>query len=193
MKHFTLIKSMILFMVVLSVFSIVTYAWIIATFKSDPIIVESGTLTVTSNFFIADDDNKDGILNPGSTYTAITTGGLSFDNAIPGETYTYRLAIKNTGNTDGFLTLKVNDIIATNPALLNLLSLHYTNPITTSSVELDLDSLTLDLFKDHILIAGQTLTLNFTIHIKPTINDNLQNESIAIGHFEVILNQIANQ
>lgn len=193
MKHFTLIKSMILFMVVLSVFSIVTYAWIIATFKSDPIIVESGTLTVTSNFFIADDDNKDGILNPGSTYTAITTGGLSFDNAIPGETYTYRLAIKNTGNTDGFLTLKVNDIIATNPALLNLLSLHYTNPITTSSVELDLDSLTLDLFKDHTLIAGQTLILNFTIHIKPTINDNLQNESIAIGHFEVILNQIANQ
>ena len=193
MKHFTLIKSMILFMVVLSVFSIVTYAWIIATCKSDPIIVESGTLTVTSNFFIADDDNKDGILNPGSTYTAITTGGLSFDNAIPGETYTYRLAIKNTGNTDGFLTLKVNDIIATNPALLNLLSLHYTNPITTSSVELDLDSLTLDLFKDHTLIAGQTLILNFTIHIKPTINDNLQNESIAIGHFEVILNQIANQ
>lgn len=193
MKHFTLIKSLILFVVVLTVFSVVTYAWIIATFKSEPIIVESGTLSVTANFFIGDDDNKDGTLNPGSTYTAITAGGLSFDNAIPGETYTYRLTIKNTGNTDGFLTLMVNDIIATNPALLNLLSLHYATPITTASVELDLDSPTLSLFKDHTLVAGQTLTLDFTIHIKPTINDNLQNESITIGHFEVILNQILNQ
>lgn len=191
MKHLTLTKSLIIFVIVLTLFSVATYAWIIATFKSNPIIVEAGTLTVTTNFFIGEDDNKDGTLNPGGVYTPITTGGLAFDNTIPGEVYTYRLAIQNTGNTNGFLTLKVNDIIATNPALLNLLLLNYTNPTTTASVALDLNNISLELFKNHVLTAGQTLTLDFTIYIKPTINNTLQNESITIGHFEVILNQIA--
>ncbi|MDY0346809.1 MAG: hypothetical protein RBQ70_03980 [Acholeplasma sp.] len=193
MKQRGVLQSLIVFSLVLALFSLATYAWIIATFKSDPIIVESGTLTVEAQLFEAADLNQDGILDAGPVYTEITTGFMIFANVIPGQTYTYRITVTNTGSTNGYLTIKANDIIPSNSELYNLLQLNYINPVTSSPTSLNLDAETFTMFSDYELAASAQFSLDFTIYIKPTINNALQDEYISIGHFEIILNQIDNQ
>lgn len=193
MKQRGVLKSLIVFSLVLALFSLASYAWIIATFKSDPIIVESGTLIAEAQLFEAEDSNQDGILDAGPVYTEITTGFMIFADVIPGQTYTYRIIVSNIGTTDGFLTIKATEIDPSDDALFNLLQLNYTNPTNGDNIELDLNTTSHTLFSDLLVESNTQYTMDFTIYIKPTIDNTLHNAHISIGHFEVILNQIENQ
>ena len=118
---------------------------------------------------------------------------MSFSDAIPGETYTYRLLISNTGSIDGYLSVLIRDILPSDMLLYNLLSIKYTNPVNSSVVELNLDAADFLLFENYTLLSNSNIEFNFIIYIKPTVNNTLHKESIEIGHFEVRLDQISNQ
>lgn len=190
MKKIRFIESIVILVMVLALLTTGIFAWIIARFASEPIIFTSGSIKMEASFYQANDANLDGILDGG--YTQITTGGLPLDDLMPGQTYTFRLVIVNESTTNGHLTITLKDIVPTQAALYNLLTLNYINPVSTNQTTIALDSLNEILFADYVLTFGETLTLDFTIQVEPTINNTLHNESIEIGYIEIRLDQIVN-
>ncbi|MDY0211166.1 MAG: hypothetical protein RBQ91_07180 [Acholeplasma sp.] len=192
MKKIHLIMSSLVLIAILILLSTVIYGWIISTFRSEPIIVESGSLTMDSAFYIGSDTDKDGVLDE-QLYTLITEAGITFNAAMPGEIYTYKLEITNTGSTTGYLSIKANDVLPSIESLYNLLSVKFTDPKTLLPVELDLNAASIELFNDYLMSSNQTLSFVFQIYVKPSLDYSVQNESISIGYFELTLNQIENQ
>ena len=193
MKHLKRFNILIIAVIVISILTVASYAWITAIFKAPAIIITTGTLTVEASFEMANDVDKDGAIDLPESYQTITSGGLSFSDAIPGETYTYRLLISNTGSIDGYLSVLIRDILPSDMLLYNLLSIKYTNPVNSSVIELNLDAADFLLFENYTLLSNSNIEFNFIIYIKPTVNNTLHKESIEIGHFEVRLDQISNQ
>lgn len=190
MKKIRLVESILILIMVLALLTTGIYAWIIARFASDPIIFTSGSITVDADFYVANDANKDGLLDGG--YTEITSGGIDFTNLIPGQIYTFRLIVENTGTANGTLSVQLSDIIPSNPTLYNLMVLNYTNPTTSNLEVVSLDALDVPLFNNYVLEMDEILTLDFTIKIEPTINNTLHNSTISISYIEVRLDQIVN-
>lgn len=190
MKKIRLIESIVILVMVLALLTTGIFAWIIARFASEPIIFTSGSIKMEASFYQANDANLDGILDGG--YTQITSGGLPLDDLMPGQTYTFRLVIVNMGTHAGKLSLNMNDITPSNSALFSLLALQYTMPGTSTLVTMNLDSSNKTLFTNYVLDFEGTLTFDFTIEVKSTINNALQGESISIGHLSIRLDQIIN-
>lgn len=188
MKKLRLLESILILIMVLALISTGIFAWIIARFQSEPVIFTSGSITMNANFYVANDTNKDGVLDGG--YTEITAGGIDFINLMPGQIYTFRIVIENTGTESGHLDLTAKDIIPTDPALFNLLTLDFIHPTTLLSSSVALDSAEAVIFSNYELLYQGTLTFDFTIQIEPTINNTLHSESITIGFFEARLDQI---
>lgn len=188
MKKLRLIESIVIFVMVLALLTTGIFAWIIARFQSEPVVFTSGAITVDAALYSANDANYDGVLDGG--YTEITAAGIDFTNLMPGQVYTFRLIIDNTGTADGHLDLTVKDILPTDNALFNLLTIDFVHPTTSVNTSLDLDSTDVILFSNYVLPFEGSLTFDFTIQIEPTINNTLHSESITIGYFEVRLDQI---
>lgn len=188
MKKIRLIESIVILVMVLALLTTGIFAWIIARFGSEPIIFTSGSIKMEAAFYQANDANLDGILDGG--YTQITTGGLQLNDLMPGQTYTFRLVIVNMGTHAGSLSLNMNDIVPSNIALYNLLAIEYTMPGTTNQVTMNLDDSSKIFFTDYVLDFENTLTFDFVIMVKPTINNSLQGGSISIGHLFIRLDQI---
>lgn len=188
MKKLRLIESIVIFVMVLALLTTGIFAWIIARFQSDPVIFTSGSITLNAQLYTANDANKDGVLDGG--FTEITAAGIDFENLMPGQVYTFRLIIENTGTADGHLDITVKDILPTNIALFNLLTIDFIHPTTLINTSLDLNSSNVVLFSNYVLTYEGTLTFDFTIQVEPTINNTLHGESITLGYFEVRLDQI---
>lgn len=188
MKKIRLLESILILIMVLALIGTGIFAWIIARFQSEPVIFTSGEITMNANFYVANDTNKDGILDGG--YTEVTSGGIDFTNLMPGQIYTFRIIIENTGTESGHLDLTAKDILPSDVLLFDLLTLDFTNPTTLLSSSVALDSAQVVIFSNYELAYQGTLTFDFTIHIEPTINNTLHGESITIGYFEVRLDQI---
>jgi uncharacterized repeat protein (TIGR01451 family) len=180
--------SIVLFSAILVLVALFSYAWIIATFKSDPIIVETGTLDLDYTLSIANDTNHDGILDGG--YVEITAGGLTFNEVTPGMVYTYRLELTNLGSINGHLDISIQDILPSSVGMNQALIIKYINPVTSLPVETLLDSSTETLFQNYVLISTGSLIFDFTITINPELGNINQSESILISYFELRLDQI---
>lgn len=188
MKKLRLLESILILIMVVALLTTGIFAWIIARFQSEPVIFTSGDISMNANFYVANDTNKDGVLDGG--YTEITTAGIDFTNLMPGQIYTFRLIIENTSTEDGHLDITVKDIIPSNSGLFNLLSLDFIHPTTAVNTSINLDSASEILFSNYVLTYQETLTFDFTIQIEPTLDNSLHGESISIGYFEVRLDQI---
>ncbi len=188
MKKLRLIESIVILIMVLALLTTGIFAWIIARFQSEPVIFTSGSIAVDAQLFIANDANRDGTLDGG--YTEITSAGIDFVNLMPGQIYTFRLIIDNTGTAPGHLDITVKDILPTDTDLFNLMTIDFIHPTTLTNTSLDLNSADVILFSNYVLSFEGTLTFDFTIQIEPTINNDLHNESIQIGYFEIRLDQI---
>lgn len=190
MKKLRLVESILILIMVLALLTTGIYAWIIARFASEPIIFTSGSITMDAGFYSANDSNKDGVLDGG--YTEITESGIDFINLMPGQIYTFRLIVENTGTADGRLQISIKDIIPSNSALYELLTIEFVHPVTSIPTAIDLDASTITLFTNYTLVYDTTLTFDFTIEVKPTIDNTLHNESISIGYLALKLDQITN-
>ncbi len=188
MNKIRFIESIMILIMVLALLTTGIFAWIIARFQSEPVIFTSGSITVDAQLYTANDANKDGILDGG--YTEITSAGIDFTNLMPGQVYTFRLIIENTGTAPGHLDITVKDILPSNLALFNLLTVDFIHPTTLVNTSLDLNSTEVVFFSNYVLDFEGTLTFDFTIQIEPEINNTLHSESITIGYFEVRLDQI---
>lgn len=192
MRKQNFIASIIMLVSVVILLSGIVFAWIISTFKSDPILIESGTVTMESSFYQGVDSNKDGTLDDG-TYTVITEAGLDFGAVIPGEVYSYKIVVENTGSITGYLSIDIKDIIPSDPALFNLLSIRYLDPNTNLESEINLSTTNVSLFEDYEMASDAIYDFLFQIYVKPSLDYTIQGESIIITQFELTLNQIENQ
>jgi hypothetical protein len=182
------ILSIIISIVMLSASFVI--AWSLINFETEPIIIQTGTLEADVTFFQANDTNLDGILDGG--FTEITEGNILFATLIPGQIYTFRLIIENIGSIDGELKLSIFEVISSQNDLLDSLDIKYINPITTNLEIIAINSANITLFEDYVLQSSDTLTFDFTIEVKTTLNSLLSNEQITISAFEVRLDQIIN-
>ncbi|TVP94041.1 MAG: hypothetical protein EA374_08020 [Acholeplasmatales bacterium] len=163
-------------------------AWTIVRRDTEQIIIQTGTLESEVTFLIANDANKDGQLDGG--YEPIIENTIYFARITPGETYTFRLIITNIGSIDGTLQVAVRDIFVTDNGLFDALEIRFEDPLTETLVIRDLDDETVMLFSDVLLERDDTLTFDFTVHVKTTVTSALSNEQITLGAFEVRLDQI---
>lgn len=173
-------------LVMLSVSAVL--AWTVIRRDTEQIIIQTGTLESEVTFLIANDANKDGNLDGG--FVEILENNIYFARITPGEIYTFRLIITNIGSIDGTLQVSARDLFVTDLGLLDALQIEFTDPVTEQNVSLDLDDETVLLFSDYLLERDDTLTFDFTIHVKTTVTSALSNEQITIGAFEVRLDQI---
>lgn len=191
-----LISSIFIFLSVVMVITTVVFAWVVLTFRSEEIIVTTGSIKVEANLFYATDENYDGNLDLVSgepVYNPITSPGITFTEVIPGQKYTYRLVITNTGTSDGFLSIYIKDILTIDSDMYQMLKITYINPVNDTLTEVNLNNQNVTLFNDYLLDESAILNLDFIIEVRTNANNDLQNSSISIGFFEVRLNQIANQ
>ena len=173
-------------LVMLSVSAVL--AWTVIRRDTEQIIIQTGTLESEVTFLIANDANKDGNLDGG--FEEILENNIYFARITPGEIYTFRLIITNIGSIDGTLQVSARDLFVTDLGLLDALLIEFEDPVTEQNVSLDLDDETVLLFSDYLLERDDTLTFDFTIHVKTSVTSALSNEQITIGAFEVRLDQI---
>jgi uncharacterized repeat protein (TIGR01451 family) len=175
---------MMIMTLILSV--VVSYAWFIMIKRTEPIVIQTGSLTTLCTFYYGIDSNYDGVLDDGA-YEEIMTENITFSNTAPGQVYTYKIVIKNTGSIPGFLNVTMNDIIATTPSMIDGFSLSFQNPLPKQFNQIDSN---LTLFSDYILNENTTFDFVFQIRVKDTVSSALRFESLTIKHFTISLNQI---
>ena len=188
MKKLRLLESILILIMVLALLTTGIFAWIIARFQSEPVIFTSGSIAMNANFYVANDTNKDGVLDGG--YTEITAGGIDFINLMPGQVYTFRIIIENISTEPGHLDLTAKGILPSDLLLFDLLRLDFTNPSNSVSASVALNSAEEVIFSNYVLDYQETLTFDFKISIEPDIDNTLHGQSITIGYFEARLDQI---
>ncbi|MDD3192052.1 MAG: hypothetical protein PHP41_04810 [Bacilli bacterium] len=171
----------------------ITYAWFTLNKEERPIIINTGSLRATVGFYQGIDSDLDGTLDD-NTYEEITEGGITFTHAIPGQIYTFKMMISNIGSVDGVLTLTVNDIVASNSAVLDGFEVTYIDPVTSQEETVVFNTMTdqdILLFTNYILPAyGGLITFDFTIQVTQNLSTAMVNESLYITNYHIHLIQV---
>jgi hypothetical protein len=170
-------------------FIFVSYAWYSSLEKSEPIIINTGSLRADCRFFKGIDSDYDGVLDEGS-YEEITEAHLSFLMVIPGQIYTFKLSATNTGTTEGFLAINVGDIISDDEELLSYFSVYFTEPTERTVLLSEAEAGNLELFNLYVLEANQSFDFIFQIKVGNITEDKLHLKSLTISHFIVDLIQV---
>jgi len=181
-----LIYSIFMVIITLTLTVVIVFAWFIVTEKTDPIIVSTGSLRTSCSLYHGIDSDYDGELDDGS-FIEITESGIKFTDVVPGQIYTYKMVVKNRGSVDGFLTVSINDIIATAADMYQGFTVSFSEPETK---EMNLVNGDLTLFTDLVLVTGTTYEFNFLIKINNTISSDLKYETLTITNFIVELVQV---
>lgn len=173
---------MLLFSIVLFIF--VAFAWFASVSKTEPIIIETGSLKVECKFYRGFDD--DGELE----FVEITEAHLVFEKALPGNIYTFKLTVTNIGSVAGNLSIIANGIEASNPGVLDYFYIEFTEPEEETIYLSEDDNGSLLLFEDYFLESNTSFDFLFTIHIDGNTSGNdLKEQSLSIENFIVNLVQ----
>ena len=181
-----LVYSLFMVIITLSILVFVVFAWFLVAEKTDPIIVSTGSLRTACALYYGVDSDFDGELDDGS-YFEITEAGIEFTDVIPGQIYTYKMVIENLGSVDGFLTITINDIIATHADMYHGFTVSFLDP---EAKEMNLVNGDLTLFSDFVLATSTTYEFKFLIKVNNTISSELKFETLIITNFIVRLVQV---
>jgi hypothetical protein len=171
----------------------ISFAWFSLSQSTKPIIITTGSLRVSTHFYVGVDENHDGVLD-NNQYDEVTEGGISFTNVIPGQIFTFRLVAVNEGTTDGTLEIIMNDIETTDINLLKGFTLYYINPTDDSVVNISLENYKnnkFNMFEGYNLSGyGDGLIFEFKLIANELISANLQTDVLMINNYIVNLVQV---
>ncbi|MDD4000561.1 MAG: hypothetical protein PHX62_06690, partial [Bacilli bacterium] len=126
-RKFRIIRLLIMLFSTLTLFIFVAFAWYASYEKTEPIVINTGSLKAQCIFYRGIDSNLDGILDE-NTYEEIEEEDLTFSYVIPGQIYTFKLSIKNAGTVAGFLSVSIADIITDEEELLPYFNVEFSAP-----------------------------------------------------------------
>ena len=86
-----------------------SYAWFVTGAKVDGIIIQTGYIDTEVKLYSVSDFNLDGVfdLDESGEVIAVPITEIEIADMNPGEKFTYRIDITNTGNIDGILTVSI--------------------------------------------------------------------------------------
>jgi|SRR5690554_3771063 len=181
-----LFYSLIMVIIAFVLLSFIVFAWFVISEKTDPIIVSTGSLRTRCALFLGIDSDYDGELDDGS-YTEITEAGIAFTDVTPGQIYTFKMIIENLGSVDGYLTVTINDIIATAADMYQGFTVSFVEP---EEKEMTLINGDLVMFSDYVLAAQNIYEFHFTVSANDLLTAALKYETLKITNFIVRLVQV---
>lgn len=170
----------------------ITFAWFDMIRSTKPVLIEVGSLKLSSSFYLGYDDNNDGIIDD---YEEITEGGIRLTKVVPGKTYNFRIVARNEGSVDGFLTIVMNDIIISDKDILSGYSVIYTDPNTLDEENKSLllaagkEKYKLELFSDYVLESKGTFIFDFKIVVREDYRANWGGQTLTISNYIIRLVQ----
>lgn len=182
--------------IVLSIY--ISFAWFSMIETTDPILINTGSLRVESEFYYGVDANYDGIVDEGQ-YQKITEGGISFNNIIPGQKYPYRIITRNLGSIPGQLSISINNLEASKDILkgFNITFNHPTLGLTkvsfASAIIDDKGIINLPLLNNDVIVQengkeNDIYIFDFVIEVTENITNN--DGSLVIRNFLINLSQV---
>lgn len=184
------IKLSIMLIVTFITLIMVTFAWFIAIDKTDPIIIESGTLRVKADLYIHNDINNNGQVDEGEYILADKP--ISIVNVVPGSVFHFKLEIENLGSVPGNLTIDIIGIEYSDEEKMgSLFEVEFIDPKN----ELDLitkpiSGEEINLFIDKRIEKSSIFTFHFQIVSGQNINDEIAGHWLKLSSFLITLNQI---
>jgi len=176
-------KKVIVAMIIIITFLLtisLTYAWFTTLKTSNPIIFNTGSLTADLKLYQGIDENNDNIIDE----YVLVTDNISFQNVIPGETFYFRVFVKNEGSIDGNLDFYINDIIYSDLDFLSGFSIIFIDPNTNIEKEISLGVYQekINIFNSVILEEQEEFIFDFAINANKSLSDegNLQITSFVI-------------
>jgi hypothetical protein len=182
--------------IVLSVY--ISFAWFNMIETTDPILINTGSLRVDSEFLYGVDNDYDGVVDNGE-YLEVNEGGITFTNVIPGQKYPYRIFIRNLGTIPGQLSISINHLEGSSE-MLNGFKIWFNDPvdgwqgISLANAIVDHDEiLTLPLLENNVIISengasGDYYYFDFVIEVTEDISSN--GGELIIRNFLITLMQI---
>lgn len=177
------ITVMLLSSIVLFVF--VTFAWFASLSKTEPIIINTGSLKADCHFYRGIDANQNGTIEE-TEYQEITEAHLSFPDIIPGDIFTFKLGVTNQGTIAGFLSIKANGIETDYEDLPDYFAFTFSSPF---SGNVPLTSGSVVLFQNYVLDEGQNYDFVFSVNISGNAPNDIKGKSLTIDNFTVDLIQ----
>ena len=189
-RRLRIIQLLIMIAMSFVLFLFVAYARFVTLEKTEPIIVNTGSLRAECKFYRGIDADFDGDLDE-DDFVEIREANLQFTNVIPGQIYTFKLSVKNTGTVSGFLSVTIDNITSDEQGLLDYFIVSFSSPeekeIALSGADQNGD---LNLFSDYVLAADATFDFIFQIRIDGNLNGSQYHlKSLTIAHFIVDLIQ----
>ena len=183
------IKLTIMLIVTAITFIMVTFAWFIAIDKTDPIIIESGTLRVNANLYIWKDNNQDGLIQE-SEYVEVTDEINNLTNVLPGSVYYFKLTMENEGSVPGQLTVDIINIEYSDEIMHNAFKIDFLDPVANEETEKYIVGEDLNVFRDYVVGKESIFLFYFKIVGDESISSDMAGEYLRLTSFLVTLNQI---
>lgn len=173
----------------------ITFAWFDMIKNTKPILIQTGSLKLTSAFYIGNDTDGSGTIED-NEYIEINEGMFSLNNVIPGKSYNFRISSVNEGTMKGHLSLIMNDINISNKEILKGYNIKYTDPISSDNITKTLYNSTgeskykLLIFDNYVLVPNSVYNFDFTIEVKDDYQSNWGGETLTISHYIISLVQM---
>lgn len=184
MKKTTFIAKILLFILTLSAFlGSAIFAWVSFVDKSQPIMLYSGRLNAEAKLFILDDPNFDDE-DVNNEYTEITNA-YQISHVQPGQIYSFKLEVKNTGTIPAHLKVFLEIDDTSNEGLLDVIHIAFNEPIYMNQ---RLESMYL--FEEQPILKLETYVFYFNIVITEFLGNVYSGQSVVIKNLIITLDQI---
>lgn len=178
------------FTIVLALY--ISFAWFTMIESTEPILINTGSLRVTTGLYQAEFDQVGNI----TKYTKIEEGDLTINLVTPGQKLSYRIIAQNNGTIPGKLSITVNDIVG-DMAMLSGFKIDFIDPTNNEAKAVFLDSvepnesdkMVILLFSDLILEEAELVQFDFDIVVTSSINSTMKNQTLLINNFIINLEQ----
>lgn len=202
MRNYKLIRSIAVLIALFILVISASYAWFISFVSIEGIVAQIGNIDTRVELYYLSDFNKDGLLdiddNSENISSLITS--IYIHNINPGEIYTYRADITNTGTLDGILSLSISDFSG---ELSDVLYANVVSPLGYDGAYLR-NKNDITLCENIYLTVNETISVVFSIKfasVDELINDEIsyndslgglnyyQNKTLGISTLTVNLTQ----
>lgn len=188
-KNVKVIQLLLMLIVTLITLVTVTFAWFIVITKTDPIIIESGSLRVNASLYIGKDTNDNKVIEE-DEYVLITDEIKNLKNVLPGTIYSFKLVIYNAGSASGHLSVDMINIIYSDEVMQNSFKIVYNHPIDNIETTKFIGNDELAIFKEFVLTEKTTYSFYFRIIGSENISAEMAGHFLKLSSFLVTLDQI---
>lgn len=168
-KKWLLLLTLLITMILTA--STVVFAWFTLVEKTQPILIYSGSIKLKANLYLVKEDNS----------REEITESFTFNNVVPGQSFTFELVVKNEGSLNG--DLEVDFTFKSNKSN----HLNYFKIIHNTDEALFSEAYSID----DLLNKRSNKTITFNIVILNTLKNNMIdfNDYVSIDNILLTLTQ----